>query len=164
MSRPKADYHCIFVHQVEKLCLLGMIDVEIAEFFNISVRTLNRWKKKYPEFWQSMKKGKQLADSKVAAALYKSAIGGEYIKEEKIVPTENGHEVVTIKKQIPANVTAQKFWLTNRQPKLWKHKVNAEVKVVIDETNIDHLKNLAAVMDKAHERQRLLRIERGLDN
>ena len=93
-----------------------MIDAEIAEFFNISVRTLNRWKKKYPEFWQSMKRGKYQADSKVAAALYKSAIGGEYIKEEKIVPTETGHEVVTIKKQVPANVTAQKFWLTNRQP------------------------------------------------
>jgi len=33
--------------------------------------------------------------------------------------------------------------------------------VAINETSIDHLQNLANVMAKSHERQRLLRIERG---
>ena len=116
MSRPESIYHEIFADQVEKLCKRGMVDTDLADFFNISVRTLNRWKHKYPEFWQSMRRGKLIADSKVAAALYKSGIGDVYIEEEKIVQGKNGYEIVTIKKQVPPNVTAQKFWLTNRQP------------------------------------------------
>jgi len=161
MSRPKADYHCIFVHQVKKLCLLGMIDTEIAEFFDVSVRTLNRWKHKYPEFWQSMKQGKISADANVAESLYKSALGLHYITEERIIQNEKGHKIVTLKKQVPPSFPAQKYWLNNRQPDKWSERQKPLALQATKEISIDHLQNLANVMEKAHERQRLLRIERG---
>jgi len=144
-------------------CLMGADDSIVAEVLNISEATLYDWKIKYPKFLESIRKGKIYADAKVASALYKSALGGEWVEEEKIVQNESGHEIVTVRKQVPANVTAQKFWLTNRQKDKWKNKVDSDVEMAINETSIDHLKNLSAVMEKAHERQRLLRIERGID-
>jgi len=71
----KTDYKEEYSNQVIKLCLLGATDKEIADFFGVSEKTLNTWKKKYPEFLQSLKKGKDVADANVASKLYNRAIG-----------------------------------------------------------------------------------------
>lgn len=52
----KSDYKEEYSDQVLKLCLLGATDKEIAEFFSVSEQTINSWKKKYPEFLESLKK------------------------------------------------------------------------------------------------------------
>ena len=53
----KSEYQKEYVEQALKLCLLGAIDKELAECFSVSVQTLNKWKKDYPEFLESLKKG-----------------------------------------------------------------------------------------------------------
>ena len=64
-----------YADQALKLCLLGATDKELAEFFSVSEQTLNKWKKDYPEFLESLKKGKNIADANVASRLYNRAIG-----------------------------------------------------------------------------------------
>ena len=57
------------------LAIKGATDKEIADAFNISVRTLNRWKKDHPSFKQALDCGKGAADAKVERMLYERAIG-----------------------------------------------------------------------------------------
>ena len=64
-----------FAEQARKLCLLGATDQELADFFEIDVRTIYDWKRTKPEFSQAIARGKMLADAEVAAKLYERACG-----------------------------------------------------------------------------------------
>ncbi len=75
MAAP-TKYEEKFTEQVRKLCMLGATDVEIADFFNVSERSINNWKKDYPEFLQSIKEGKEYHDNERAeTALLSRALG-----------------------------------------------------------------------------------------
>ena len=67
-GRPKS-YRDEYGEQVFKLCLLGATDKELADFFDVCEKTINGWKKDYPEFLQSLKRGKLLADANVTRSL-----------------------------------------------------------------------------------------------
>lgn len=83
----KSSYQDAFANQALKLALLGAKDEELADFFGVDVSTINRWKKKYPEFCESLKKGKDIADSNVASKLYNRAIGYDF-EETAYCPQE----------------------------------------------------------------------------
>ena len=160
-GRP-TKYIPAYAEQARKLALLGMTDKEMAEFFMVSESTLNNFKKVHPEFLESLKAGKEGADIEVAASLYRAAIGGGTILETREEVDTDGN-VITKKtvKELPANVTAQIFFLKNRQPRHWRDKI-----VVEDETPPDTLADTAAIfetiMAKARERQRQVLIARGI--
>lgn len=118
------DEFCI---QVEKLCKLGATDAEIADFFLIVESTLNEWKKKYPEFSESIKKGKLEADSHVAHSLYHRAIGYEH---EDVDIRVVGKEIVEtpLIKHYPPDSTAAIFWLKNRRPDKWRDRQEIDQK------------------------------------
>lgn len=121
--------------QVMKLCILGATDKEIADFFNVAESTVNEWKLKYPEFSESIKKGKMEADMNVGASLYQKAIGfkSKTQKAFKLRTTKNGEgsveevKVVTVEESYPPDVTAAIFWLKNRRPKEWRDKTEIEL-------------------------------------
>jgi hypothetical protein len=125
-GRP-TKYKPEYEEQVEKLCLLGATDKEIANFFNVTEQTINNWKTEFPEFFESIKRGKIKADSMVADRLYQRALGFEHDSEEiKVVPVGNnqGSEIerVKVRKIYPPDPTAAIFWLKNRQPDKWRDK------------------------------------------
>ena len=127
LGRP-TDYREEYVIQVEKLCKLGATDEEIADFFEISVATLNNWKREHPDFLASVKNGKILADANVANSLYQRAIGYEHDDEEiKVVSDGQGMgssiQRVPIRKHYPPDPVSMIFWLKNRQKKLWRDKI-----------------------------------------
>ena len=105
---------------------LGATQVELADFFSVSEVTLIEWKKTHPTFALALKNGKMLSDSEVASKLYQRAIGF-YKEEEKIFLSKTGEIVrATIKKYYAPDVTAQIFWLKNRQPENWRDRVDYE--------------------------------------
>lgn len=63
IGRP-TKYKHEYAEQAYKLCLLGAIDEEIAIFFDVDVATINRWKNDFPEFCESIKKGKNVGGCK----------------------------------------------------------------------------------------------------
>lgn len=69
IGRPSA-YKPEYAEQARKLCLLGHTDAELASFFEVSEQTINAWKHAHPVFLESIKKGKAVADSEVAAKLF----------------------------------------------------------------------------------------------
>ncbi|MFQ0999781.1 hypothetical protein [Gilliamella sp. BG6] len=120
MARP-TNYREEYAEQARKLCLLGYTDKQLADFFNVSEQTINTWKTKHPQFLESIKKGKEIADVNVVESLYKRAIGIEYEEVELKTDGANKSKRV-IKKLIPPDTTAQIFWLKNRQPQKWRDK------------------------------------------
>ena len=122
MAGRPTDYREEYCVQVEKLCKLGATDKEIADFFEVTETTINNWKTDYPEFFESIKKGKILADAEVSEKLYQRAIGYEHpdidirVIDSEIVTTE------LVKYYSPDPVAAI-FWLKNRQKKKWRDKI-----------------------------------------
>lgn len=120
MARP-TNYRNEYAEQARKLCLLGYTDKQLADFFGVNERTINRWKSDYPEFCQSIKKGKEFADGEVVESLYKRATGFEYNEVELKTDDKTKSKRVT-KKLVAPDPTSAIFWLKNRQPKLWRDK------------------------------------------
>lgn len=130
----RKTYSDTYPAQATKLCLLGATDQDLAAYFTISVRTLNRWKKDHPDFADALKRGKKAADIEVAVSLYSATIDRfitvkQAIKCKEIYYDENGKrvekeriEIVEVEKHIPADFRSQQFWLRNRNPAQWNEK------------------------------------------
>lgn len=105
----------------------GLTDEQISTNIGISRITFYEWKKKYIEFAETLKRGKEVVDREVENALFKSALGYEYEEVTKEL-NEVGELIVTkvVKKQMAANTTAQIFWLKNRKPQQWRDKQEIE--------------------------------------
>ena len=71
-------------------CLLGATDKELADFFEVSERTINAWKAAQPTFLQSIKRGKAQADAEVASRLYERACGTPRDPREGPMPGRGG--------------------------------------------------------------------------
>lgn len=124
MARP-SKYKPEFIKQVEKLCALGATDIEIADFFEVSVATLYRWKNEYPEFCESLKVSKEIADDRVERSLFARANGYEH--DEVDIRVVAGEVVQTpIRKFYPPDTTACIFWLKNRRQASWRDKQDVE--------------------------------------
>lgn len=104
-----------------KLSLLGSTDKEMADIFEVSEQTLNTWKKEHPEFFESLKKGKDEADAQVTKSLFKRATGYSH-KAVKILQYEGKPIEVPYTERYPPDTTAAIFWLKNRQPEKWRDR------------------------------------------
>lgn len=127
--------------QVEMWARSGLTEKQIAKNLGISVATLEVYKNERPEFIETLKKGKDVADFEVENALYQKALGYD-VEEQKAVKVtntyydENGKKcqkeevvVVPVMRHIPADTTAQIFWLKNRRRQQWRdnpHKVEID--------------------------------------
>lgn len=125
MAGAPTKYNSEYNEQVYKICLLGATDKDLADFFNVAESTINNWKKEYPEFLESIKRGKQIADANVADRLYQRALGFEHDSEE-IKVIEGDIERVPVRKVYPPDPTSAIFWLKNRQPEKWRDKQEIE--------------------------------------
>ena len=109
-----------------RLCRLGATDAQLADAFEVAESTLNRWKHDYPEFREALKKGKALADADVADALFRRATGYSH-PAVKIFNDQGAPLVVDYVEHYPPDTAACIFWLKNRQPALWRDKVQQEL-------------------------------------
>lgn len=125
MARP-SKYKAEYVEQAKKLCRLGATDQELADFFEVTQQTLNNWKIAHPEFFESLKIGKESADERVSHALYCRAMG--YSHPDTDIRVVDGAIVQTeLVKHYPPDTTAAIFWLKNRRPDEWRDKQEIEV-------------------------------------
>ena len=127
-GRP-SEYKDDYAKQVMKLAELGATDQEVADFFDIDVRTVYRWKHDYPEFCQALKVGKDVADERVERSLYQKAIGYEQDEVKIFMPGGASEPVYApFRAKIAPDTTAAIFWLKNRRSQQWrdKHDVDME--------------------------------------
>ena len=69
IGRP-TEYKPEYDEQAYNYCLLGATDKQLATFFDVSEQTINAWKHKHPSFLESLRRGKEIADARVAQALF----------------------------------------------------------------------------------------------
>ena len=109
-----------------RLCRLGATDAQLADAFGVAESTISRWKIEHPEFQEALKKGKAFADAEVADALFRRATGYSH-PAVKIFNDQGAPLVVDYVEHYPPDTTACIFWLKNRQPALWRDKVQQEL-------------------------------------
>lgn len=133
-------YDKAFAKVAEALCLFGATDEEIAAYFQVSVRTVHRWKLEHEEFCHALKNGKNLPDERVERSLYQRSLGTYVVEEQaikvKVGPNEEKVEIVKVEKYVPPDTTAMIFWLKNRRSKEWKDVRQHEVGGPGDFTNM----------------------------
>lgn len=110
-----------FTDQVYRLALLGLSDIEIAQFFEVPEQTLYRWDKAHPEFREARARGKIPADGKVARAVFKRALGYSH-EAVKIMQYEGNPIEVPYIEHYPPDTQAATWWLKNRQPDKWRDR------------------------------------------
>lgn len=123
---------------------------ETCQKVSIDRQTLQNWIDQHSEFSEEVKRarkeGEQRAIEDVEHALLDVAKGFEYEEvrteyESKLNPETNKYEPtikkqVRIKKRVMPTVEAQKFFLTNKAPDIWKNRQQQEI------ANLDLLKDL----------------------
>ena len=108
----------------------GLTDEQIAANIGVTTTTLYDWKKKYADFSDALKKGKETSNYEVENALFKSATGYEYEERKEVQEVVDGvmrKRVEITRKQVPPNATSAIFWLKNRKPDKWRNKQEIEV-------------------------------------
>ncbi len=122
-----------YIAAVETICARGATDVEIAEFFEVTPRTVSRWKLQHEEFCLALKTGKDIADERVQRSLFQRASGFAYVEQQAfkiktIHYADNGKKlseteeikIVDVERQAPPDTTAGIFWLKNRRKEEWR--------------------------------------------
>lgn len=121
----------IDIKQLKRLAEQGLTDKQISYVLNIAESTLNEYKKKYPDFSESLKNGKEYADNIVEKSLFERAKG--YKHEDVHISNYQGKITITpIIKHYPPDTTSCIFWLKNRKPLEWRENP------VTDDGDIDN--------------------------
>lgn len=100
----------------------GLTNEGLARMFGVSRNTVQTWMREHDAFRVAIRSGKDEFDSReVEKATLKRALGYDYVEEVEEWDSEAGAYTVTkrTKKHLPGDVTAQRFWLKNRDPERW---------------------------------------------
>jgi hypothetical protein len=113
-----------FITRVTDLCLLGLGNEDIARHFEVDVQQIERWIRDVPEFRKAIWEGREGADAKVAAAMFKAAVGYEHPEDDiRTLSLGNnmGSEIAVTRttKRYPPNIHAAQLLLANRQRSRW---------------------------------------------
>lgn len=151
----------IDLKQVEKLAAFGRLDLaDIAYIMGVDNDTLHKWRKRYKEFNEAIKKGRSTANSNVKRKIYERATGYTHDEEKifcvKIEPTELNPEGIVIKrvktkKHYPPDPTAFIFWMCNQEPDEWKRDRQSKEDTI---NRAEELKVIAEILDKRNRRNK----------
>ena len=134
----------------------GLTEEQIAKNMGVSRSTLSDHNIKYPHIIRAIKNSKEVADREVENALFNKATGYtvklkkpmkmrhvEYdeVSGRKVAEYER-IEYIEEEVHVPADTTAQIFWLKNRKPNEWRDKVT-----VTDESSLEKLDELISSID-----------------
>lgn len=105
--------------------VFGATAAELARFFEVSERTIERWTTDHEEFRRARTHARAEADKHVEARLYRRAMGYSH-PAVKVLQYEGEPVIVPYVEHYPPDPKAIEFWLKNRQPDKWRDKVEVE--------------------------------------
>jgi len=119
-----------------KLALLGFTNEKLAIAFGVNVSTIEMWMRTHEDFSRDVLRGKEEADSDVANALFKKAVGYDQ-PDEKIFQYEGEVIRAKTKKHYPPDAGAAMNWLKNRQPEHWRDRQEVEHSGAVSRPSMD---------------------------
>jgi hypothetical protein len=127
MSRPSL-YRKEYAEIARRFCSnYAPSNPELADLLGISPRTLTDWRARHPEFTAACSLGKDAANQRVVESLYNRAVG-YFVEIEKPYTIGGRRRREKVREYIPPDVSAEKFWLTNKMPSEWRDKQDIFVK------------------------------------
>jgi hypothetical protein len=121
-GRP-TEYSSEFVQRAADLCANGATDMELADEFDVTVRTIYAWRAKHPEFLHAIRAAKEIADERVERSMYHKAVGFEYTSVKIFMPAGASEPVYApYREYFPPDTAAAFAWLKNRKPDQWREK------------------------------------------
>lgn len=142
-------YRKEFAAEAKALCFVGATNESLAEYFEVNVSTLSKWRLKYPEFREAFK-AKEEADKNVVGSLYRRAMGLEVVEVHEREKDGDREVERVVRKQIPPDTTAMIFWLKNRNPEQWSDR---------QDLNLTDGRSIAAALNAGRDRVARLRQE-----
>jgi hypothetical protein len=140
-GRP-SPYQNSYIQIAEVILKLGGKDKDLASAFGVTEQTINNWKIKHPEFFESCAQAKRLFDTdKVERAFMKNILGFETedIHTEVRKDEKTGKDIKVVKKvkrKVAGSVTAQMFWLERLRKTVFKNQ-SVDINVNDESEKID---------------------------
>jgi transcriptional regulator with XRE-family HTH domain len=122
----KSKYKEDFPQLVEMYMRQGLTELQAAKNLGVSISTFTLYKTDNPAFLAAIKRGKAPVDFEVENALLKRALGYTYSEHKETVKVDGLETCDTLKEVVP-DVTAQIFWLKNRNPGRWRDVKGVEL-------------------------------------
>lgn len=130
------------LYEIKKWARDGCTEAEMCVRLGVSESSFNDYKKQFPEFSESLKEGKAVADYRVEDALYKRAVGFSYVEDVYItekMDSEEREEYVSDSMELfdleNPNATKEQRWAyMNSLPNVKKILAKSVVKTVAPDT------------------------------
>lgn len=125
VGRP-TKYRPEYAELAYKFCLLGANNDKLAVLFDVSGSTIDKWIAEIPEFSGKVIAGRETADAEIAYSLFHRAKGYSH-PDVDIKVIQNQIVETQLVKHYPPDTGAATLWLKNRQPTVWRDKVESVV-------------------------------------
>jgi len=137
------------------MCLRGAIQSELADAFNVSIRTLQNWINQYPELHDAMQIGVETFNTRVERALAERAIGFFVTLREEVKDAKTGEiKFPAVRRYYPPDTTAAIFFLKNRLRNRWRdvqdHNSNQRTFKSSEELTIEIRKDILELQDQGY--------------
>lgn len=139
-TRPRgrpSSYKPEYAEQARLLCERGATDYDLAEHFEVTVRTIWRWNNQFPDFCQALKIAKGEFDDRIERSLAQRAVGYSYDAVKIFLPKGSTEAVlVPYTEHVPPDVGAAKLWLSNRRRQDWTDPDKSTTAVTVNQINL----------------------------
>lgn len=152
-GRP-TKYRVEFVEQARKLALLGATNDQLADFFDVSISSIELWLTQHEDFSRAVKGGKEELDNQVERSLYQRAKGFTYDAVKVFMPSGSTEPVYApYREYMPPDPTSMIFWLKNRRRDQWRDSKNIENRDLTAEdglkTEVEAARKVAFMLGRA---------------
>ena len=135
MAGAKGKYNATDTPQIVfNLTLKYATDLEICKALGIHPSTYYEWLNEKPDLSEIVSQAKKIRAQKLVPKLEKRAKGYKYTEVTQELNFKTGEMIVTkrVTKQIPPDVAALKFVLTNGLPDEYKNRQDLDLKGKVD--------------------------------
>jgi len=112
---------------VYQLALKGATNRDLAEAFDVSIKTIEFWNRTNPEFRMAVRRGGMLALGQVAESLFRCALGYEYEEDQVITYKGVNVDVVRVKKYAKPNAWAAYKILSLKDREHWHDTATVDI-------------------------------------
>lgn len=139
------------LQKTDELVSKGVNNTELAKILGVSTTTLQNWRSNSEEFLATYQLAKLKAKEAVEAALFNRAVGFSYEKKTVVVNEDGEQRTVIDTIAVVPDVTAQQFFLKNKDPDNFKDKTEQHITGALNtngvtETPEEQLKRLKEML------------------
>lgn len=169
IGRP-TDYDPSFCDIAASACARGATINELADMLKVNRATVYRWMAQHQTFCDAINIAREMADKRVGFSLYERAVGYTY-DSVKIMQSEGVPLIVPYQEHVPPDVSAIKWWQSNRDPENWRERSSVEHTgkgggpiQVSNETDLALARRIAFAMSQSLVRGAVIDVTPGKDS